>query len=171
MGGLFVVANSMSNGRLLVKVRSSAYAVPSGFTFVITHRIGYQGRIYDERVLECIGKAGPKVIAELAIASRADLSAVGCSEEYGIMKDNSSGILFNDDSQESEFVGSTLSSVDQGTGSLVGEYLAMGAQDTQIVSREIVVTGGIRDGSSSWPLVISGLASSETVLYRGMRMD
>jgi len=84
----------MSDRGLLVKVRIAVYAVSGGFPFVIRHHLGCRGHVYDDQVLECIGKTDAKVMTELAIRARAVLKAVRCSEECGIEKDSSDRILF-----------------------------------------------------------------------------
>jgi len=159
-----------NDGRLLVRVRSASYAVPGGFSIVVSHVGDCSNGSRDEELIQCVRDANPTVMNELATAARAVMAAMGCPKGCFINKDTSTGILYNEHSQNSSFEASSGTSASTtGTGSLVGERLMEGAQNS--TSGSEVVVGCISQFSSSWPTVIQDLGSSEKALYKGMTLD
>jgi len=158
------------DGRLLVRVRSASYAVPGGFSIVVSHVGGCDNGSRDEELIQCVRDANPTVMNELATAARAVMAAMGCQKGCRIDKDNSTGVLYTEHSQDSSFGASSgMSASTTGTGSLVGERLMEGAQNS--TSGSEVVVGCVSQFSSSWPSGIQDLGSSERVLYKGMTLD
>jgi len=159
-----------NNGRLLVRVRSASYAVPGGFSIVISHVGGCANSSRDDALIQCVRDANPTVMNKLATAARAVMAAMGCPKGCRIDKDNSAGVLYSEHSQDSSFGASSgMSASTTGTGSLVGERLIEGAQHS--TSGSEVVVGCVSQFSSSWPSGIQDLESSEKVLYKGMTLD
>jgi len=159
-----------NDGRLLVRVRSASYAVPGGFSVVISHVGGCANGSRDEELIQCVRDANPTVMNELATAARAVMAVMGCQKGCRIDKDNSTGVLYTEHSQDSSFGASSgMSASTTGTGSLVGERLIEGAQNS--TSGSEVVVGCVSQFSSSWPSGIQDLRSSERVLYKGMTLD
>ena len=156
---------------LLVLVRTASYAVPGGFPIVISHagECGNQPR--DEELIRCVRGANPKVMTELIAASKAAMAVMGCLAGCHINKDNSAGVLYTEHSQDSSFGASSgTTATTTGTGSLVGERLIGGAQNSS-VGDAVLAVGCKSQFSSSWPSGLSGLASSERALYKGMTLD
>jgi len=158
------------DGRLLVRVRSASYTVPGGFPIVVSHVGDCLNGSRDEELIQCVRDANPTVMNELATAARAVMAAMGCPKGCFINKDNSTGILYNEHSQNSSFEASSGTSASTtGTGSLVGERLMEGVQNS--TSGSEVVVGCISQFSSSWPSAVQDLGSSEKALYKGMTLD
>jgi len=97
---------------------------------------------------------------------------MGCPAGCRIDKDNSAGVLYNEQSQDSSFetLSGTVACSSTGTGSLVGERSIEGPQGT--APGDAVLTVGVASWfTGSWPSGLSGLASSERALYKGMTLD
>jgi len=105
-------------------------------------------------------------------AAKAAVAVLGCPMGCRIDKDSSAGVLYTEHSQDSSFAGSSGSDLlfSTGTGSLVGERLMEEVQGTDSGMGAVNV-GCVSQCSSSWPSGISGLASSEQALYKGMTLD
>jgi len=155
-----------------VRVRTASYAVPEGFSIAVTHVGGCDNGSRDEELVRCVRGADPKIISEMVAAARAVMTMMGCPPGCHVCKEGSGGILFQDHSQDSSFVASSGSSAGQstGTGSLVGERLIEGVQGTPTGEQALNV-GCLSQFTSSWPSGLSGLPSSEKVMYKGMQLD
>jgi len=163
---------AMGDGRLLVRIRTAAYAVPEGFSIAVTHVGNCTNGVRDDELLRCIGGANPKVIPEMVAAARAAISMMRCPPGCHVSKDCLGCILFQDHSQDSPVVASSGTSVGHstGTGSLVGKRLIEGVQGSPSGEQALQV-GCVSQFTGSWPSGLSGLGSSEKGLYKNMRLD
>ena len=86
---------------LLVRVRTVFYAVPGGFPITISHVGDCLNSSQDEELVCCAQSACPIVMPELVTAAKVAMAVMGCPVGCCINKDNSAGILYTKQSQDS----------------------------------------------------------------------
>ena len=163
---------SMGDGvRLLKRVVLRSYAIPEGLTFGITHAARCRNSTRNEEILHAVEKTNPKVVMEFEFALKGVMVTIGCTE-CGIDREQTTGLLMENHSNQSSFEQTNTAYTSEGTGSLFSEEMMTGVQGETSNGRVIKVGGNkeLANYSPSWPSSLD-IGSSEKSLYKGFKTD
>ena len=156
---------------LLRRAVLRSYVIPEGITFGITHTARCRNSDKNEEILHAVEKTNPKVMMEFEFALKGVMITIGC-DECGIDREQTTGLLMENHSNQSSFEQTNTLYTSDGTGSLFSEQLMTGVQGDSENGRVIKVGGEnrITNYSPSWPSSLD-IGSSERSLYKGFKTD